>query len=113
MTISRSFHVAANGSISFFFMAEQYSTVYMYYILFIHSSAEGHLSCFHVLAIVNSAAMNIMVHVYFQIIIFSGYMPRSKIAGSYGCSIFRDFFLIYVCFLPGHLPCGILHTHQG
>ena len=64
----------------------------MYYIFFIHSSAEGHLSCLHVLAIVNSAAMNIMVHVYFQIMIFSGYMPRTRIAGSYGCSIFRDFF---------------------
>ena len=56
----------------------------MYHIFFIHSS--GHLGCFHVLAIVNSAVMNIRVHVSFQIrvFIFSGYMPRSGIAGSYG-----------------------------
>ena len=43
---------------------------------------------FHVLAIVNSAAMNIGVHVSFPIMFFSGYVPRSGIAGSYGSSIF-------------------------
>ena len=55
MTISGSIHVAASGVISFFF----YSIVYMYHIFFIHSSVDGHLGWFHVLAIVNSAAMNI------------------------------------------------------
>ena len=48
-----------------FFMAECYSIVYMYYIFFIHSSVDGHLGRFRVLAIVNSAAMNIEVHVSF------------------------------------------------
>ena len=59
--------------------------VYIYHNLFIHSPVNEHLCCFHVLAIINSAAMNIGVHVSFQIINFSGYMPRSGIVGSYGC----------------------------
>ena len=60
----------------------------MYHIFFIHSSADGHLGCFHVLAIVNSAAMNIGVHVSFQTMFFSGYMPSTLIVGSYGNSNF-------------------------
>ena len=58
----------------------------MCHIFFIHSSVDGHLGCFHVLAIVNSAAVNIGVHVSFWIMVFSGYMPSSGIAGSYGSS---------------------------
>ena len=65
-------------------MAEQYSIVYMYHSFLIHSSVDGHLGCFHVLAVVNSAVMNIGVHVSFSVLVYSGYMPRSGIAGSYG-----------------------------
>ena len=53
--------------------------MYMYHNFFIHSSVDR-----HVLAIVNSAAMNNEIHVPFPVLIFSGYMPRSGIAGSYG-----------------------------
>ena len=56
----------------------------MYYSFFIHSSVDGHLSCFHVLTIVNSAAMNNGIHVSLSVLVSSGYMPRSGIAGSYG-----------------------------
>ena len=52
------------------------------HIFFIHSSVDGHISCFYVLVIVNSAPMNIGVHIPFWIKVFSGYMPRSEIAGS-------------------------------
>ena len=49
-----------------------------------NSSVDRHLGCFHVLVIVNRAAMNIRVHIPFQIIIFSRYMPKSKTAKAYG-----------------------------
>ena len=52
----------------------------MYHIFLIHSSIDGHLGCFHVLATVNSAAMNIGVHVSFSGKVLSGYMPRNGIA---------------------------------
>ena len=59
----------------------------MYYSFFIHSSVEGHLGAFHVLAVVNSAPMSTGVHVSFQTMFSSGYMPRSGIAGSYDNSL--------------------------
>ena len=58
----------------------------MYHNLF-HSSLDGHLGCFHVLAIVNCAAINIGLHVSFSIMISSGYRPSSGIVGSYGSFI--------------------------
>ena len=45
---------------------------------------DEHLGCFHVLAIVNSAAMNNGIYALLSILVSSGYMPRSGIAGSYG-----------------------------
>ena len=56
----------------------------MYHNFLIHSSANGHLGCFQVLAIGNSAAMNTGVHVSFSILVFSKSMLSSDIAGSYG-----------------------------
>ena len=54
---------------------------------------DEHLGCFHVLAIVNSTVMKIELHVAFQIMVSSGYMLRSEIAGSYGSATFRFFFI--------------------
>ena len=53
----------------------------MYHNFFIHSSVDEHLGCFHVLAIVNSAAINIGVYVSFSVLVSSGYIPSSGIAG--------------------------------
>ena len=57
----------------------------MYHIFFIHSSVDGHLVCFYVLSIANSAAVNVEIHASFQIrvFVFSRCMPRSGIVGSY------------------------------
>ena len=62
--------------------------IYTHHTLSIHSS-DGLLGCFHVLAIVNSAAVNIGTHVSFwvSIFVFWGYIPRSKISRSYGSSV--------------------------
>ena len=68
--------------------------------LYIHTTfsfclpVNGHLGCFHILVIANSATMNTGVCVFFQIrvFIFSGYMPWSGMVGSYGNFIFVFFF---------------------
>ena len=57
--------------------------MYMYHS-FTQSSVDGHLGCFHVLATVNSAAVNNGIHVSLSILVSSGYMPKSGVTGSYG-----------------------------
>ena len=66
--------------------------LYTYQNFFTYLSLSGHLGCFHVLAIVNNAAMNIGVNVSFSIMVFLGYTHSSETAGSYGSFIPSLFF---------------------
>ena len=61
--------------------------MHMYHSFLIHSSADGHLGWFHVLAIVKSVVMNIGVYVSVSVLVSSVCMPSSGIAGSYGSSV--------------------------
>jgi len=82
----------------------------MYHIFCIHSSVEGHLGSFQLLAIINKVAMNIVEHVsLFYVGAFLGYMPRRGIAGSSGIAISN--------FLRNHQTdfqssCSSLQSHQ-
>ena len=104
VTLSRSIHVAANGIVSFFLVAEQYSGVCVCVFIYVYIHTHIHVYIpyllypflcqwtFRVLPCLGyckQCCNEHWVYVSFQIMFFSGYMPRIGTAGTYSSSIFR------------------------
>ena len=122
---TKSIHVVPSGKIHFLWLSNipLYTyNIYIYFIyiyththihihLFIRSSFDGHLGCFHTLAIVNNAAVSIEVNLSFQIsvFVFLWKIPRNGTAGLYGTSLYNFFRNIHTVF---HSGCTNLHSYQ-
>ena len=110
MIISRSIHIAVNGSISvFLWLSNLLLCVYTTIPHLLYPFLSKDTGCFHDLAIANSASMNIGVYVSFRIRFFSRYIPGKGIAESYGNSIFSFLRNFHTILYSG---CTNLHSHQ-
>ena len=120
MRVSGSIHVAVNGIIlSFLWLSSIPLCIYIHHFFLIQSPVNGHLGCLHVLAIVNSATVNMQVHVSFSGQVLSRYMPKSGVGGSHGSSTYgflRYLILFSIVVLLAYIPtnsaraCLFLHN---
>ena len=106
---SGSIHIVTNGKISFLKWLSSvplYIYINVYYIIFVHSSVDGHFSCIHILATLNNAALNIGVHIFFQISIFVFFrkIPRIRLLDCIcSCCLVAKSCLTFVT------PCSLAH----
>ena len=102
LSISLNAICVTNGKISFFLIAEYF--IFHVNTTFSYISVDGHLGCFHFLASMNKAEMNmvVLVSLWDTYSISFGYIPRSGIAISYGGSSFT----VSIVALPVYIPTG-------
>ena len=91
-----------------FFTTSATWEVHIYiYIFFILSSIDSYLGCLLILAIVNNT--EVQISHWCPVFLSSGYISRSGLAGSYGCSSFSFLRNLYTAFCNGSTN---LHFHQ-
>ena len=113
ITPSRSILIIANVKIFFFMANIPYLSIYLSHILY--PFMDGYLDCFHILAIVNNAAINIGIHVsvLISVFIFFGQIPSGGVTTSYGNSIFNSSRNLHTVFHVAAPVCIPTNSAQG